>query len=126
MFRFGTLPFGLHNAPATWQHLIDNVLGHDYEPHVFVYIDDAVVCSKTFEDHLRILEDVLRRLSEAKVTVSIDKSQFCRPELRYLGYLVTRNGHTSLTKDERAGMPKTAIISYNIKVYQMVLDNLER
>ncbi|KAG5886535.1 hypothetical protein JTB14_002032 [Gonioctena quinquepunctata] len=86
------MPFGLHNAPATWQRLIDSVLGHDLEPHVFVYLDDVVVCTQTFEDHLRVLDEVFHRLREANITVSVEKCQFCKPEMRYLGYVVDRNG----------------------------------
>ncbi|KAG5898724.1 hypothetical protein JTB14_020918 [Gonioctena quinquepunctata] len=86
------MPFGLHNAPATWQRLIDSVLGHDLEPHVFVYLDDVVVCTQTFEDHLRVLDEVFHRLREANITVSVEECQFCKPEMRYLGYVVDRNG----------------------------------
>lgn len=86
------MPFGLHNAPATWQRLIDSVLGPELEPYVLVYLDDIVIVSKTFEDHLRILEEVFRRLREAKLTISIEKCQFCRSELKYLGYVVDKNG----------------------------------
>lgn len=92
LFQFKRMPFGLHNAPATWQRLIDNVLGHDLEPHVFVYLDDVVIVSQTFEQHLSILEEVFRRLREAKITVSSDKCQICRAQMKYLGYVVDRNG----------------------------------
>lgn len=92
LFQFRRMPFGLHNSPATWQRLIDRVLGADLEPHVFVYLDDVVVVTQTFEEHLAVLEEVLRRLREAKLTVSWEKCQFCRPEMKYLGYVVDRNG----------------------------------
>lgn len=92
LFQFKRMPFGLHNAPATWQRLIDRVLGPDLEPHVFVYLDDVVIVTQTFEEHLRMLDEVFRRLREANLTVSIDKCQFCRPEMKYLGYVVDRNG----------------------------------
>lgn len=92
LFQFKRMPFGLHNAPATWQRLIDTVLGHDLEPHVFVYLDDVIIVSQTFEQHLTILEEVFRRLREANITVSNEKCQFCRPNLKYLGYVIDRNG----------------------------------
>lgn len=57
-----------------------------------MYLYDVVVVSQTFEQHLAILEEVFRRLREANITVSIDKCQFCRPQLKYLGYVVSRNG----------------------------------
>lgn len=92
LFQFRRMPFGLHNAPATWQRLIDNVLGHDLEPHVFVYLDDVVIVTQTFEKHLSVLEEVFRRLREAKISVSWEKCQFCRSEMKYLGYVVDKNG----------------------------------
>jgi len=92
LFHFITMPFGLHNAPATWQRFIDNVLGVDLEPFVFVYLDDIVIVTPTFSEHLRILKEVFRRLSDAKLTLNKDKCKFCRPELKYLGYVVDKNG----------------------------------
>lgn len=92
LFQFRRMPFGLHNAPATWQRLMEKVIGHDLEPHVFVYLDDIVITSQTFEQHLSVLEEVLRRLGEACISVSWEKCQFCRPSMKYLGYVVDRNG----------------------------------
>lgn len=92
LFQFKRMPFGLHNSPATWQRLIDRVLGVDLEPHVFVYLDDVVVVTQTFEQHLAVLDEVFKRLRDARLTVSIEKCQFCRPEMKYLGYVIDRNG----------------------------------
>lgn len=92
LFQFRRMPFGLRNSPATWQRLIDQVLGSDLEPYVFVYLDDIVIVTPTFEKHLSVLDEVFRRLKEANLTVSWDKCQFCRSELRYLGYVVDVNG----------------------------------
>ncbi|KAG5896374.1 hypothetical protein JTB14_009581 [Gonioctena quinquepunctata] len=86
------MPFGLHHAPATWQRLIDNVLGHNLEPHVFVYLDDDIIVSQTFERHFSILNEVYRRLREGNITVGAEKCQFYRPDMKYLGYMVDRNG----------------------------------
>src|SRR5699024_10972781 len=49
LYQFKKMPFGLHTAPATWQRLIDRVIGADLEPHVFVYLDDIVIVTQTFE-----------------------------------------------------------------------------
>lgn len=92
LFQFRRMPFGLTNSPATWQRLIDSVLGADLEPNVFVYLDDIVVVTQTFDRHLEVLEEVFRRLKEANLTVSWDKCQFCRDEMRYLGYVIDRRG----------------------------------
>lgn len=92
LFQFKRMPFGLMNAPMTWQRLIDRVLGADLEPFVFVYLDDIIVVSPNFEIHISLLEKVLDRLTAAGLTVSRDKCHFCRPQLRYLGYVVDGAG----------------------------------
>lgn len=92
LFQFRRMPFGLSNSPATWQRLMDVILGSDLEPCVFFYLDDVIIVTENFEKHLEILEEVFRRLHEAGLTVSRDKCQFCRSEMRYLGYVVNSNG----------------------------------
>lgn len=92
LFEFTRIPFGLHNAPATWQRLIDRMLGHDLHPHVFVYLDDIIVVASTFDEHLRILEEVLKRLRAANLTINEEKSHFCKNSLKYLGYVVDSRG----------------------------------
>ena len=59
------MPFGLHNAPATWQRFIDTVLGPDLEPNVFVYLDDVIIVTDSFDQHIKVLTYVLGRLKRA-------------------------------------------------------------
>lgn len=92
LFQFKRMPFGLHSAPATWQRLIDRVIGVDLENYVFVYLDDVIVCTPSFEKHYEVLEKVLSRLSTAGLSLSREKCNFCKPELRYLGYVVNACG----------------------------------
>lgn len=92
LYQFKRLPFGLHNAPATFQRFIDQVLGPELEPYVFVYLDDIIIITQTFEQHLKVMREVLSRLWKAGLILNRDKCQFCRPELRYLGYVVDKNG----------------------------------
>nr|CAI5854469.1 unnamed protein product [Callosobruchus analis] len=92
LFQFTRMPFGLHSAPATWQRLIDRVLGVDLDQHTFVYLDDIIICTPTFEKHIEVLGTVLKRIVDAGLTLNREKSQFCRPELRYLGYVVNAAG----------------------------------
>lgn len=92
LFQFKVLPFGLSNSPATWQRLIDKVIGSDLEKYCLVYLDDIIVVTDNFDLHLRVLEEVFKRLLAAGLTVSKDKCQFCRESLKYLGYVVDRQG----------------------------------
>lgn len=101
LFQFRRMPFGLTNAPATWQRLIDRVIGDDLEPYVFVYLDDIIIISPDFDTHLNVLGKVLDRLIQAGLTVSQEKCHFCRPSLKYLGYVVDSRGlHVDVSKVE--------------------------
>lgn len=92
LFRFKRMPFGLHSAPAVWQRLIDRVIGVDLEKYVFVYLDDVIVCTPTFELHVEILKEVLNRICKAGLTLNRDKCNWCKSELKYLGYVVNASG----------------------------------
>ena len=86
------MPFGLCNASQTLARLMDKVLGYDLEPKVFVYLDDIIIMSQTFEEHLDLLGEVARRLRGANLTVSLEKSHFCLKEIKYLGYVLDEYG----------------------------------
>lgn len=90
--QFKVMPFGLHSAPATFQRLLDRVLGPELEPHVFGYLDDIIVISPSFKAHLRHLVEVFRRLRHAGLRINSEKCNFAVPELRYLGHVVSREG----------------------------------
>lgn len=92
LFQFRRMPFGLCNAPAIWQRLMDRVLGSDLEPNVFVYLDDVAIVTEKFDKHVSVLQEVFLRLKAAGLTVSREKCFFCKFELKYLGYIVYRNG----------------------------------
>lgn len=93
LFQFTRLPFGLVNSPATLARLMDQVLGYgELEPNVFVYLDDIVIASETFEAHLQSLSEVARRLKAANLSINLEKSKFCVSELPYLGYILSSEG----------------------------------
>ncbi|XP_062704100.1 uncharacterized protein LOC134286499 [Aedes albopictus] len=93
MFQFTRLPFGLINSPATLARLMNRVLGHGVlEPNVFVYLDDIVIVTETFEEHVRLLEEVARRLREANLSIKLEKSHFCLSEIPFLGYILSSQG----------------------------------
>lgn len=91
-FQFKRMPFGLINSASTLCKLIDRVIGEDLEPFVFKYLDDIIVATESFEQHVKVLEIVAQRLKAAGMTISVDKSKFCLKSLRYVGYLIDENG----------------------------------
>ncbi|KAG6455309.1 hypothetical protein O3G_MSEX009130, partial [Manduca sexta] len=91
-FQFKVTAFGLSNAPATQQRLVDKLFGPEFELKVFAYLDDIFIVSKTFEEHVSLLLRVLLKLQSSNLTVNLSKCQFFRTQLRYLGYLVDAQG----------------------------------
>jgi len=92
LFEFVRMPFGLCNAAQSQQRLMDQIFRPELEPNVFVYLDDIIIVTSTFENHISILYEVLNRLKDAGLTVNADKCEFCRPSLSYLGFIVDQQG----------------------------------
>jgi hypothetical protein len=91
-FQFKRMPFGLHSAAGTFQALVDRLFTPDLEPYVFAYLDDIVISTPDFETHVRVLDEVFRRLLKAGLTLKEAKCEFCKSELKFLGYVVNRQG----------------------------------
>uniref|UniRef100_A0A1Y1MIJ6 RNA-directed DNA polymerase n=1 Tax=Photinus pyralis TaxID=7054 RepID=A0A1Y1MIJ6_PHOPY len=101
LFEFTVLPFGLHNAAQTLQRLMSHIFGPELEPNIIVYLDDIIMISKTFSQHISLLEEVGKRLKNAGLTINFEKCEFCKPSLKYLGYVVNKYGlHTDPDKVE--------------------------
>jgi len=82
------MPFGLCNAAQRMCRLIEKVIPAALRENVFVYLDDLLVCSPTFEAHIDMLSQVSACLQRAELTINVDKSKFCYCQARYLGYVV--------------------------------------
>lgn len=92
-FQFKAMAFGLTNASATQQRLVDTLFyGPEFEHRVFVFIDDVIIASNTFEQHVSLLTRVFDKLKTANLTIKFSKCQFFRNQLKYLGYIVDSNG----------------------------------
>ncbi|XP_055590749.1 uncharacterized protein LOC129742837 [Uranotaenia lowii] len=90
-FQFKVVPFGLCTASQGLERVMVTIFA-DMEPKVFHYLDDIIVCSETFEEHIKLLEEVAKRLRAANLTISAEKSCFCRKEIKYLGYVLNQDG----------------------------------
>ena len=92
LFEFNVMPFGLCNAPATFQRLMDEVIA-DMDWRVGSdYIDDLIIGSLTFEEHCGDLIKVLERLSLYGLTVKLSKCHFFKQKLIYLGHEISNEG----------------------------------
>ena len=92
LYEFKVMPFGLCNAPATFQRLMNRVLCDVNWVECLVYIDDTVVIGLTFEQHLSNLGTVLSRLRQAGLKLQPAKCKLCQKEVRFLGHVISENG----------------------------------
>ena len=90
-FEFKVLPFGLANAPATFQALMNRVLA-PVKDFAEAYLDDIVVRSRNAAEHLSHLRRVFQLLREHRLYAKLPKCTFNRPEVHYLGHVVGRDG----------------------------------
>ena len=95
LFEFNRLPFGLTNSPATFSRLVQNVLGHLYSRGVLNYLDDIVVHTKTFDEHLKMLDTMLDTIYKANLRLKITKCVFAYNEIKLLGFRVGKDGITT-------------------------------
>ena len=84
--QYTVMPFGMRNAPATFQHIINLVVSG--LEGCAAYIDDVVIYSHTWEQHVRQLRSLFIRLKEANLTVNLMKSEFCHAKVIFLGHVV--------------------------------------
>ncbi|KAL0173946.1 hypothetical protein M9458_029914, partial [Cirrhinus mrigala] len=88
-WQYRTLPFGLHGAPATFQCLMDVIL-RPHQSYAAAYLDDVVIHSEAWEDHLERLRRVLSELRRAGLTANPRKCHLAMIEAKYLGFTVGR------------------------------------
>src|SRR6266480_3603279 len=101
-YQFLVMPFGLCNAPATFQQLMNDVFKEILWDFVVVYLNDLNVHSKTFDQHIDHLRSVFGRLREAGLKLNPEKCFFGKQELSFLGYVIGKNGiHTDPSKIEK-------------------------
>ena len=86
LFEYNVMPFGMKNAPATFQRMMEKVLSG--LSHSYAYIDDVVIRSDTWEEHVDNIREVLCRLADARLTVNLAKSEFACAKVSYLGYQI--------------------------------------
>ena len=92
LYEFNQVPFGLCNAPATFSRLMDGVLaGLHWETCLF-YLDDIIVFSSTWEEHLARIRQVFERLRHSNLKLGAEKCAFAAKEVSYLGHRVTEEG----------------------------------
>ena len=89
-YEFLQVPFGLAQAPAFFQHLMNKVL--DNCPFAMTYLDDIIIFSDTEEEHLAHIEEIFKRLEAADLKMKRSKCDFFKKHIYYLGHLISADG----------------------------------
>lgn len=99
-FEFKVLPFGLTNAPAGFMRIMNNALAPFLDKFVVCFLDDVLIYSKTPEEHLDHIRQVLAVFKREQLHVSMKKSRWGRTSVKFLGHCVSaRDGATTLSID---------------------------
>ena len=91
LFEFVLMAFGLCNAPATFQRLMDTVIPPDAREFIETYIDDLLTHSKTFDEHVQHLDKLLALLAKHNLVVKLSKCKFAQKEVKFLGHILSQN-----------------------------------
>ncbi|KRH93475.1 LTR retrotransposon [Pseudoloma neurophilia] len=105
IYEWKVMPFGLKNAPFTFQRIINKVLKDAINIFVLVYLDDICIFAENEDENLRYVQWVLTRLREVGLKINVKKCQFLKSTVQFLGFQVG-NGKISLTDDQLAETTK--------------------
>ncbi|GBG86550.1 hypothetical protein CBR_g41613 [Chara braunii] len=92
LYEFVVMPFGLCNAPGTFQHAMNRIFHDHLDKFVVVCLDDILIFSKSAEEHAQHFETVLSLLRQHKYKVNLEKCEFGRTKILYLGHEVSAEG----------------------------------
>jgi len=93
-YEYKVMPFGLVNAPATFQTMMNKILREFLDHGVVVYLDDVLRYSENMDDHIKLVQKVIDRLEQHDLAISLKKLVFHQDEVEFLGYIVRTSGVT--------------------------------
>jgi hypothetical protein len=88
-FEYCVMSFGMTNAPATFQRMINHVLREFLDDFVVAYLDDILIYSETLDQHRKHVHTILRALQDAKLLVEPEKCEFHQQTVKFLGYVIS-------------------------------------
>lgn len=92
LYEFKAMPFGLKGAPATFQRLMMSLLREENWEELLIYLDDVLIFSRSFEEHMILLDKVFAKFRIANLKLQPTKCSFARSEVKYIGHVVSCSG----------------------------------
>ena len=91
-YEWNRMGFGLTNAPATFQRLMEKCMGDMHLKECLIFLDDILIFSSTFEEHIRRIESAFKRLDDHNLRLKPSKCEFFQTKVKYLGHIVSEEG----------------------------------
>ncbi|MCG8094292.1 MAG: DDE-type integrase/transposase/recombinase [Candidatus Thiodiazotropha endolucinida] len=91
-FECNRMAFGLTNAPSTFQRLMERCMGDLHLKECLIYLDDIIIFSKTFDEHITRLQNVFKQLEQHGLKLKASKCEFFKTQVQYLGHIVSDKG----------------------------------
>jgi hypothetical protein len=92
VYQYKGVPYGFRNSLSAFIREMKLTLGVETEEYVVFYVDDILIYSKSFEEHVIHLDTAIKKLTKAGFTLNIGKCQFCREEIKFLGHIINKSG----------------------------------
>jgi len=89
VYQYMVVPYGFKNSVSAFIRALDKVLGDGLADNVVTYVDDVVVHSGCFEDHLRHLDTVLEKLTTEGLTINANRCSFCKPQIKFWRHVIS-------------------------------------
>ena len=89
LYHWRVMPFGLCNAPATFQSIMDNIFHDLLDNVVIMYLDDILIYTENMEKHIPLVQEVLFRLDKASLGVNLKMSSLHNRKVEFLGYIIS-------------------------------------
>lgn len=91
-YEFTRLPFGLKNAPSIFQRALDDILREHIGKICFIYMDDIIIFAEDEDSHLKNISTIFETLEKANIKVQLDKCEFLKKEVEFLGFIISDSG----------------------------------
>ncbi|KAI3369216.1 hypothetical protein L3Q82_007450 [Scortum barcoo] len=124
LFEFNRMPFGLCNAPSTFQRMMQRMFGDQQGQSLLLYLDDIIVFSSSVKQHLQRLEMVLDQLQQEGLKAKFDKCAFFQQEVGYLGHVISSQGVSTIRLAGGSQLVVIVIVCVAVLLFLFVLTSI--